>query len=225
MISAVAAVLVSPLLAAWTVGLTTDRPASTVRWWQPRPVGAPRLVLVAAVAAILTAGAAGGAPLVAWWLFAAGGAVLCVVDVQHHLLPGRFVYPLAAVVFAALGVSAVLAGEPERLLRAVLAAAVVGAVWFAVAFIAPSAMGLGDVRVAALAAGLLGWTSWSAVLAGQLAAFGLAAVTAAILAVTRPHALVGPCRSRWDPRSSSARSSRPGCRRSGSTPDRWVTSG
>ena len=76
-----------------------------------------------------------------------------------------------------------LTGEPDRLLRAVLAAAVVGAGWFAVAFLAPSAMGLGDVRVAALAAGLLGWTSWSAVLAGQLAAFGLAVVTAGILAV------------------------------------------
>ena len=72
------------------------------------------------------------------------------------------------------------------MLRAVLAAVVVGAGWFAVAFLAPSAMGLGDVRVAALAAGLLGWTSWPAVLAGQLAAFGLAVVTAGILAISRP---------------------------------------
>jgi len=73
-----------------------------------------------------------------------------------------------------------------RGLRATLAASVVGAAWFAVAFTAPSALGLGDVRVAALAAGLLGWTSWSAVLTGQLAALGLAAITAGILAVTSP---------------------------------------
>ena len=164
------------------------------------------------MAAILTAGAAGGVPLVAWWLFAAAGGVLCVVDVQHHLLPGRLVYPLAAVVLVALGVSAAVTGEPERLLRAILAAAVVGAVWFAVAFTAPSAMGLGDVRVAALAAGLLGWTSWSAVLAGQLAAFGLAAVTAANPGHHRATHAVARCRSRWDPRSSPGRSSRPGCR-------------
>ena len=187
LISAVGAVLVSPLLASWTTGLTTDRATSTARWWQPRRVGVPRLILVAAVAAILTAGAAGGVPLAAWWPFAAAGAVLCVVDVQHHLLPGRLVYPLAAVILVALGVSAAVTGEPERLLRAILAATVVGTVWFAVAFTAPSAMGLGDVRVAALAAGLLGWTSWSAVLTGQLAALGLAAVTAGILAITRPH--------------------------------------
>jgi len=187
LISAVGAVLVSPLLASCTVGLTTDRAASSARWWQPRQVRARRLLLVATVAAILTAAVAGGDPLAAWWPFAAAGAVLCVVDVQHHLLPGRLVYPLAAVILVALGASAAVTSEPERLLRAILAAAVVGAAWFAVAFTAPAAMGLGDVRVAALAAGPLGWTSWSAVLAGQLAAFGLAVVTAAILAITKPH--------------------------------------
>ena len=142
------------------------------------------MVTVAAVAVVLAAGAAGGDPIFAWWLFATGGAVLCVTDAQHHLLPARLVYPLAATVLAVLAVTAAVTGEPERLLRALLAAAAVGAGWFAVAFLAPSALGLGDVRVAALAAGLLGWTSWSAVLAGQLAAFALAVVTAGILAIT-----------------------------------------
>ena len=45
-------------------------------------------------------------------------------------------------------------------------------------------MGLGDVRVAALTAGLLGWIGWSAVLTGQLSAMALAVVTAGIIAVT-----------------------------------------
>ena len=58
----------------------------------------------------------------AWWLFAAGGAVLCVVDAEHHLLPARFVYPLAAAVLVVLAVTAAVTGEPDRLLRAVLAA-------------------------------------------------------------------------------------------------------
>jgi leader peptidase (prepilin peptidase)/N-methyltransferase len=149
-------------------------------------VSARRLVTVAAVTAVLTACATGGEPLVAWWLFACGGAVLCVLDAERHLLPARIVYPLAAVIFAALAATAAVTGEPDRLLRAVLAAAVVGAGWFAVAFLAPSAMGLGDVRVAALAAGLLGWTSWSAVVTGQIATWGLAVVTAGILAVNGP---------------------------------------
>jgi len=180
-----AALTVSPLLAAWTVGLTTDGDAG-VPWWHPRRVSARRLVVVAAVAAVLAGCAAGGTPLAAWWLFATGGAVLCVVDAQHHLLPARIVYPLAAVILAALAFAAVIAGEPDRLLRTFVAAAVVGGAWFTVAFLAPPAVGLGDVRVAALAAGLLGWTSWTAVLAGQLAAFGLAAVTTGVIAATGP---------------------------------------
>jgi leader peptidase (prepilin peptidase)/N-methyltransferase len=185
--SALAAVTVSPLLAAWTVGLTGDTDYA-MPWWHPRRVSAHRLVVVAALAAVLAACAAGGTPLAAWWLFATGGTVLCVVDAQHHLLPARIVYPLAAAVFAVLVLAAVMAGEPERLLRAVLAAAAVGGAWFTVAFLAPPAVGLGDVRVAALAAGLLGWTGWPAVLAGQLAAFGLAAVTLAIIGATSPAA-------------------------------------
>ncbi|HEY5114206.1 MAG TPA: hypothetical protein VIJ00_01640, partial [Nakamurella sp.] len=95
---------------------------------------------------------------------------------------------LAAVILAILALAAVMAGEPDRFLRAVLAAVLVGGGWFTVAFIAPPAVGLGDVRVAALAAGLLGWTGWSSVLAGQLAAFGLAAVTAGIISATGPDA-------------------------------------
>src|SRR6478735_8751347 len=186
LVSVIAAVLVSPLLAGWTVGLTTDPAVASAPWWRPRLASTPRLVTVAGVAACLAAGAASGEPLVAWWVFAVGGAVLCVVDAEHHLLPARLVYPLAGAVLAVLAVTAAVSGEPDRLLRSILAGALVGAGWFAVAFLAPSALGLGDVRVAALAAGLLGWTSWTAVLAGQLAAFGLAVVTAGILAATRP---------------------------------------
>ena len=185
-VSVVAAVLVSPLLAAWTVALTTDPARTRASWWRSRSVSARRLIVVAAVTAVLATGAMGGEPLVAWWLFACCGAVLCVVDAEHHLLPARLLYSLAAAVLIALAVAAVAVGEPDRLLRAVLAAVVVGGGWFTVAFLAPSAMGLGDVRVAALAAGLLGWTSWPAVLAGQLAAFGLAVITAGILAIGRP---------------------------------------
>ena len=186
-LSVIAAVTVSPLLAAWTVGLTADGDAD-MPWWHPRQVSAHRLVTVAAVATVLAGCAAGGTPLAAWWLFATGGTVLCVADTQHHLLPARIIYPLAAAVLAVLALTAVTAGEPHRMLRAVLAAAVVGGGWFTVAFIAPPAVGLGDVRVAALAAGLLGWTGWPTVLAGQLAAFGLAAVTAGIIAATCPAA-------------------------------------
>ena len=115
LVSVLAAITVSPLLAAWTVGLTTD-PATLERrggihggclptaWSSSRPW--PRSWPPAPPAVT---------PAPAWWLFATGGAVLCVVDAQHHLLPARMVYPLAAAVLAVLVLAAVLAGEPDRL--------------------------------------------------------------------------------------------------------------
>ena len=118
-VSVVAAILVSPLLAAWTVGIATDPATARAPWWRPRSVSARRLVTVPAVTAVLAACVMGGEPLVAWWLFACGGAVLCVVDAEHHLLPARIVYPLAAAILATLAATAVVTGEPDRLLRAV----------------------------------------------------------------------------------------------------------
>ena len=123
---------------------------------------------VTAVAAALVVVAGAGTPAVAWWLFAAGGAVLAVVDVQTHRLPARFVYPLAAAVGLALSVAAVPAGAFGALLRAAAAAAVVGGGYLAIRFVSPPAMGLGDVRLAAVAGGLLGYTGWAAVWQAQL---------------------------------------------------------
>ena len=125
----------------------------------------------AAPAVLLGAAAAVLAPPPAWWLLGTGGAVLAVVDWRTHRLPARFVHPLAAVVAVVLVGTAAVTGDWPALARAVLAAVLVGALWFVVAFVSPAAVGMGDIRVAALTAGLLGWLGWPAVLLGQLAAF------------------------------------------------------
>ena len=121
-----------------------------------------------------------------WWLFAAGGSVLAVVDAEKDVLPSRLVYPLAALEAAVLVVSAVVDGDPHRLVRSAIAAAVLGAGWFVLAFIAGGGIGLGDVRVAAMTGALLGWLGWSQVLHGQLAAVVLAVATAGVAALLRP---------------------------------------
>jgi leader peptidase (prepilin peptidase)/N-methyltransferase len=118
----------------------------------------------------------------AWLLFAVGGGVLLVVDAQVHRLPARVLYPLAAAETAALTAAAATGGDTSRLLRAGLAAAVIGAGWLLMVFLAPTAMGMGDVRLLALTAGLLGWISCPAVLAGQLLAFVLAAMSTPVFA-------------------------------------------
>ena len=97
--SVMAAVAVSPLLACWSAALAGGQRAG---WWRPRPVGLPRWACVAAVAVAMVLLATAGHPAPAWWLLAAGGAVLAAVDVQTHLLPARFTYPLAATITVAL---------------------------------------------------------------------------------------------------------------------------
>ena len=183
-----AALAVSPVLAGWTGTLTAG---TTTRWWVPGPVSPARWVTTAAPAAVLGAAAAVLAPPPAWWLLGTGGAVLAVVDWRTHKLPARFFYPLAAVVVVVLVGTAAVTGQWAALGRAVIAAGLVGALWFAVAFVSPAAVGMGDIRVAALTAGLLGWLGWPAVLLGQLAAFILGAVTALVIVATGRDQLTG----------------------------------
>ena len=134
-------------------------------------VGAPwsgvmKLALIRLLVAVTTAAAAlaaPGDPHLAWWALAVGGAVLAVVDAQTLLLPARFVYPLAGVVGCALLTAAVIDRDLSSLFGAVAAALVIGLLWFGVRFVSPPAMGLGDVRLAALTGGVLGWTGWAIV--------------------------------------------------------------
>ena len=177
----VATVAVSPLSAAWTAALADGQ---RVGWWRPRAVSAGRWATVTAVTVALVVLAAAGSPPVAWWLLAVGGGVLAVVDAQTQLLPARLTYPLAGAIAAALIAAAVTGGDAEPLLRAALAALTVGALWFAVCFLSPRTTGLGDVRLAALTSGVLGWVSWADVWQGQVLALLLAGLTAVAMALT-----------------------------------------
>ena len=183
-----AALAVSPLLAGWASTLTAGQ---TTGWWRPRAVSPARWVTTAAPAALLGALAAVLAPPLAWWLLGTGGAVLAVVDARTHRLPARFVHPLAALIAATLGVSAAITGAWPDLLRAVLAALLVGGVWFGVAVVSPVAVGVGDIRVAALTAALLGWQGWPAVLLGQLLVSILGVVTAIAMLGARQRPVAG----------------------------------
>jgi leader peptidase (prepilin peptidase) / N-methyltransferase len=182
-VSTLAAVAASPVLASWSLR-AADRDLS--RWWTPARVSARRWAVVAVVATVLGVLAALADPWPAWWLYAEGGTVLAVVDVQHHRLPSRLVYPLAVAELLILAGYAAEAGELHLLLRAAAAAAVVGGCWFTCAFVVPGALGLGDVRVASLSAALLGWHSWQRVIDGQFAILLLSLVTAAAVALARP---------------------------------------
>ncbi|MGD0084552.1 MAG: prepilin peptidase [Acidimicrobiales bacterium] len=148
----------------------------------------PRDLYVELATAVLFAGVAWRLPtfwaLPAYCVLAAGLVALSVIDLQHKLLPKPIVYITAA----SAGVLVVLASPiSHRLVD--LAVAGIGAatcfvVFLAIWFVAPRAMGFGDVRLAGLCGGALGWLSGGAIAVGMLAAFLLAGVPAVAMLVT-----------------------------------------
>lgn len=88
---------------------------------------------------------------------AAGLVSLAFIDFDHFLLPKRVVYTTLAVVAAIFLAGAAVGDEWHRLLVAVLCGLVPWALFFAINFVSPKAMGFGDVRLALLMGFGLGW--------------------------------------------------------------------
>jgi hypothetical protein len=105
------------------------------------------------------------------------------------------VYPLALLEAAVLVIDAVTTQDVAALARAGLAALIVGAGWFLLAFAAGDGVGLGDMPVShphSRAAWVLGWT---AMMRARLITVLLVVVTAAVAVPDRTYA-AARCRSR-----------------------------
>lgn len=96
LITAVAAASVALLASPYLASLTVTVPDSaTSAWWAPRTVSGTRYAATTAAALILAAlaGAGSGPRFGAAWpaylVLGLTGAVLAVVDVEHHRLPNR----------------------------------------------------------------------------------------------------------------------------------------
>jgi leader peptidase (prepilin peptidase)/N-methyltransferase len=126
-----------------------------------------------------------------WELLAVVGVLLALVDLQHRLLPNRVVLPALAAGTALLLLAALADGAWDALLRAVLGAAALFAVYLVLALVSPGGLGMGDVKLAALVGLYLGWLGWAAVVLGALAGFVVQAVVALGLLATRRIGLRG----------------------------------
>jgi leader peptidase (prepilin peptidase)/N-methyltransferase len=97
------------------------------------------------------------------------GVVLALIDARCRRLPDPVVGVLAVSVGVPLIVGAVVVGEPGRVGRGMLAAALVGLAYLAVALLPGNGLGLGDVKLAAVLAFVLGFLGWPAVAVGTVA--------------------------------------------------------
>jgi leader peptidase (prepilin peptidase) / N-methyltransferase len=145
--------------------------------------GAPRSraagVLEAGVVAIVTAAACvlaavriGAVPQLAAYCVLAGAlVVVSITDLRTGLVPRRVVYGAGLLVGVALLAASATSDSWRPMLDALAGAAigftVLGAVWW----ISPKAMGFGDVRLAGLCGGALGWLGFAALYLGFLAGF------------------------------------------------------
>lgn len=161
LIAALAGFAVGAVLRLWLA--TLRRGATIARGWIEAPS--------ALVAGLTVAFAAEGSR----WLLAGWIGLLAVpltaVDVRHHRLPDAITLPAIPITAAVAAVSALLPGDSGSLLRGVLAGLGVGAAFFALAWLAPKAMGRGDAKLSVTIGIALGYVSWSAVLVGVFLAF------------------------------------------------------
>jgi leader peptidase (prepilin peptidase) / N-methyltransferase len=126
-------------------------------------------------------GIGGPAALPAYLWFGLAAAALTVIDVEHHRLPNRIVYPTYAAGLVLLGVAAAVDADGGAYLRGLVAMAVLCGLFLLLALLSPGALGLGDVKLAGLLGLYLGYLG-----AGRLAlgmAVGVASGAVAALAL------------------------------------------
>ncbi|QCB98465.1 prepilin peptidase [Arthrobacter sp. PAMC25564] len=138
-------------------------------------------------------GELGAGNALAFWLvlaacayFAVMAVRLTVIDVRHHLLPNRIVFPsygVAGVLLLGAAASLVLSGVQGATpdggaglfgvpgLRILAGGAVLWLFYFLLRAAYPPGMGFGDVKLAGVLGMYLGFLGWPHVFAGTFAAF------------------------------------------------------
>ncbi|MBS2535374.1 prepilin peptidase [Catenulispora sp. NF23] len=166
-----------PLPAGWArFGLWTGRCGHC------RDALGPRiwLVAIAAAAAGFAVGLRlGNDPAVLTFLaFAFGGVLLAFIDLAVRRLPDQLTAPLAVLGLVGLSTTAYLNRDMTPVLRGLIAAALAGGLFLALALIRPDGdgMGLGDAKLAAVLGLYLGYLGWGDLTLGILAGSAAASV-------------------------------------------------
>ena len=123
--------------------------------------------------------------LMAFLYLAAVSVALTMIDLDTHTLPNRIVLPAYPVGAMLLACAALLAGESERLLPALIGATTLFGLYLLMALLYPGGMGLGDVKLAGVLGLYLGWLGWGPMVVGAFSAFLLGGLFSLVLILTR----------------------------------------
>ncbi len=121
----------------------------------------------------------------------ATGVALSVVDLTEHRLPNKMLVPTLAIVAVLLVLASALTGEWMRLLWALAGGAGMFLLYFVLALISPSGMGMGDVKFAAPLGLALGWFGWTVWFVGVFAGFVIGGVVGLVALLLRRVTLRG----------------------------------
>jgi leader peptidase (prepilin peptidase)/N-methyltransferase len=123
--------------------------------------------------------------LPAYCLLAASFVAISAIDVEHMRIPSPIVYATAAIGAPLLVIASAGTHRWTALLSALIGGAVAFAAFFALFFAVPKGIGFGDVRLAGLCGGFLGWFGYRYVVVGFLVGFIVAGLPAAALLALR----------------------------------------
>ncbi len=146
----------------------------------------PKFELVAAVllgVATWRLGLAWALP--AYLLFFSSLLLITVVDYRHYLIPNRVLYPTLFACMGLLAIAAVLEGEPERFVSALIGMAGAWFFFFVIWFAYPAGMGFGDVRLCALIGLMAGWLALGNVALSLLLGLLIGAFSGVVLMALR----------------------------------------
>ena len=113
------------------------------------------------------------AELPAYLYLAAVGVALAMIDIDVKRLPDVLTLPSYVVGAVLLGAAATAQGDVDPLIRAVLGASAMFAVYFALCFAYPAGMGFGDVKLSGVLGLYTAWLGWDVWAAGLLFGFFL----------------------------------------------------
>ncbi len=125
------------------------------------------------------------AALPAYLVFAAAGICLTAIDLDVRRLPNAIVLPAYPVLAALLTIAALVQHDPAALIRAGIGALGLFGFYFVLAFLYPAGMGFGDVKLAGLVGGVLGFLSYPVLLVGAFAAFFIGSAAGFLVIVSR----------------------------------------